>query len=269
MIIDFHTHVFPDKISKRAIHSLENNIVKIQGENFPSRTDGSLGELLKTMKEDNVDYSVVLPIATTVTQSTSINKFASEINGHNGIISFGSVHPLQNDCEKVLEEIKEAGLLGIKLHPEYQGVFVSSPEIKRILKKTNELGLYVVFHAGQDIGMPKPVHCMPECLNHVLDYISGDKIIAAHMGGWKEWDAVEKYIVGTPIMIDTSYTAGFMDKEQFKRIVRNHGSDKVLFGTDNPWHRVKEEKEFIDSIGLEKIELENIYYKNAKRILNI
>ena len=135
MIIDFHTHVFPDKISKRAIHSLEDNIVKIQGENFPARTDGSLGELLKTMKEDNVDYSVVLPIATTVTQSTSINKFAAEINGHNGIISFGSVHPLQNDCEKVLEEIKEAGLLGIKLHPEYQGVFVSSPEIKRILKK--------------------------------------------------------------------------------------------------------------------------------------
>ena len=70
-------------------------------------------------------------------------------------------------------------------------------------------------------------------------------------------------------MIDTSYTAGFMDKAQFKRIVRNHGSDKVLFGTDNPWHRVKEEKEFIDSIGLEKIELENIYYKNAKRVLNI
>ena len=97
MIIDFHTHVFPDKISKRAIHSLEDNIVKIQGENFPARTDGSLGELLKTMKEDNVDYSVVLPIATTVTQSTSINKFAAEINGHNGIISFGSVHPLQND----------------------------------------------------------------------------------------------------------------------------------------------------------------------------
>ena len=32
---------------------------------------------------------------------------------------------------------------------------------------------------------------------------------------------------------------------------------------------VKEEKEFIDSIGLEKIELENIYYKNAKRVLNI
>ena len=80
MIIDFHTHVFPDKISKRAIHSLEDNIVKIQGENFPARTDGSLGELLKTMKEDNVDYSVVLPIATTVTQSTSINKFAILIN---------------------------------------------------------------------------------------------------------------------------------------------------------------------------------------------
>lgn len=60
-----------------------------------------------------------------------------------------------------------------------------------------------------------------------------------------------------------------MDKEQFKRIVRNHGSSKILFGTDNPWHRVKEEKAFIDSIGLKEDELENIYFRNAKRILNL
>lgn len=269
MIIDFHAHCFPDKIAKRAISVLEGNVIKIQGKNYPARTDGSLGELISTMNDDGVDYSVVLPIATTPTQSGSINRFAKEINGKNGIISFGSVHPLQRDWEAVLEEIKSCGLLGIKLHPEYQGVYVTSNEVKSILKKCEELELYTVFHAGADIGMPKPVHCMPECLNYLLDYVGGDKIIAAHMGGWDEWEDVEKYLVGTPIKFDTSYVRDFMDKEQFKRIVRNHGADKIVFGTDHPWQRANEAMEYINSVQLTSDELDRIYYKNAAELLGI
>lgn len=269
MLIDFHTHCFPDKIAKRAISVLEGNVIKMQGRNYPARTDGSLGELLKTMKEDGVDFSVVLPIATTPSQSGSINRFAKEINGKNGIISFGSVHPLQEDWEEVLEQIKDDGLLGIKLHPEYQGVYVTSAEVRRILKKCEELDLYTVFHAGADIGMPEPIHCMPECLNHMLDYVSGDKIIAAHMGGWNKWDDVEKYLVGTPIKFDTSYIKGFLDKERFRQIVRNHGVDKIVFGTDHPWQRANEALEFIDSAGFTEDELDRIYFKNAAEILGI
>lgn len=269
MLIDFHTHCFPDKIAERAVGVLQNNILKLQGSTFPARSDGTLGGLKSNMKKDGVDYSVVLPIATTPNQSDSINSFACEINGKDGIISFGSVHPLQDNWEEVLEEIKESGLLGIKLHPEYQGVYVTSDEIKRILVKCEKLGLYTVFHAGEDIGMPKPVHCMPECIRHMLDYVSGSKIIAAHMGGWNVWDDVEKYLVGTPVIFDTSFCAGFLDKDQFKRIVKNHGSDKIVFGTDQPWHRAAEETEYINSIGLSKEELESIYYKNAVRLLGI
>ncbi len=228
-----------------------------------------MSELLETMDKDGVDYSVVLPIATTPKQSGSINRFAKEINGKDGIISFGSVHPLQEDWEYVLEEIKQDGLLGIKLHPEYQGVYVTSDEVKRILKKCEELDLYVVFHAGADIGMPEPVHCMPECLNHLLDYVSGDNIIAAHMGGWNKWDDVEKYLVRTPIRFDTSYVKGFLDKDQFRRIVRNHGAEKIVFGTDHPWQRAYEAIEYIDSIGLTDDELDKIYYKNAAEMLEI
>lgn len=269
MVIDFHTHVFPDKIVKRAIETLEGNIVNIQGEEYPARTDATLGELIRTMKEDGVDYSVVLPIATTVRQSDSINRFACEINGKDGIISFGSIHPLQDDYEEVLEKIKEAGLIGIKLHLEYQGVFLETKRMINILKKTEELGLYVVFHAGSDIGMPDPVHCTPESLSHILGYVRGDKIIAAHMGGWKMWEDVERFLVGTPIMFDTSYVGKFIDAEQFRRIVRGHGSEKILFGTDHPWERACENMRFVNGAGLDKDELENVYYRNAARILGI
>lgn len=269
MVIDFHTHCFPDKISSRAIKNLEENIFKIQGENFPARNNGSLQGLKQNMQVDNIDYSVVLPIATTITQSGTINSYAKEINGKDGIISFGSVHPMQDDYDRVLEGICESGLKGIKLHPEYQGVYVNSPEVIRVLKKADELGLYVVLHSGRDIGMPEPVHCIPEHLNHVLDHVSGYKIIAAHMGAWQLWNDVEKHLVGTPIIFDTSYLKDFIDKEQLLRIIRNHGADKIVFGSDLPWMTAGESQSYLNSIGLTKQELDSIYYRNAVKMLDI
>lgn len=267
MIIDFHTHAFPDKIAEKAMANLEQNIIDIQGRDYPPEGDGTLSSLLEIMKRDNIDISVVLPIATTVTQSRSINRFASEINGKNGIVSFGSLHPFQEDWEQVLEDIKKSGLLGIKLHPEYQKTYVNSPGVIRILKKAEELGLYTVFHAGRDIGMPEPVHCTPQMLRETLEYVKGDKIIAAHLGGWRMWDDVEEYLVGTPIMFDVSYTKGFIAPEQYRRIIKKHGSGKILFATDMPWQSPRVSMEFLEGANLGSEALDNIYYKNALRIL--
>lgn len=269
MIIDFHTHAFPDKIAQKAMAKLEQNIIDIQGRDYPPVGDGTLGSLKKIMKRDGVDVSVVMPIATTVRQSASINRFAKEINGRDGIISFGGLHPMQNDWERVLEEIKESGLRGIKLHLEYQGVYVTAPEILRLLKKAEELELYTMFHSGRDVGMPEPVHCTPRDLSRVLDFVGGKYIIAAHMGGWRLWDDVEKYLVGTPIMLDVSYVKGFMDPEQFKRIIKNHGSEKILFASDMPWQSPRDAADMLEAANLSPKELENIYYGNAAKILGI
>lgn len=268
MVIDFHTHVFPDKIAEKTIEILEGNI-KSHGENEKAVIPATFEALKKSMRDNSIDVSVILPIATNERQSTSINRFAAEINGKDGIISFGSLHPMQEDWEDVLYGIKEKGLLGIKLHPEYQQFYIDSKESIRILKKCDELGLLTVLHTGQDIGIDPPVHCMPEKLAHVLEYVSGDKIIAGHLGGWREWDDVEKYLVGSSIYLDTAYTVDFIDKEQFVRIIKNHGSDKILHATDSPWEKQGHAVEVINALPLTEQEKENIFYKNAKKLLKI
>ncbi len=269
MIIDFHTHIFPDKIAKRTIEILEGNVLKIQGTPGHAVIGATLSDLKDSMKRNHIDYSVVLPIATTPRQTPSINRFAAEINGKDGIFSFGSLHPLQEDWEEVLEQIKAAGMAGIKLHPEYQQFYVDSPECIRILKKCEELGLYTVFHAGNDIGIAPPVHCSPDRLAHVLEFVKGDKIIAAHLGGWKDWDRVEQYLVGTPIFLDTAFTVFFIEKEQLLRIIRNHGSEKILFATDSPWEDQGKSAAAISALSLSPSDLENILYKNAQKILKL
>lgn len=285
MIIDFHTHIFPDKIAEGAIKSIEKSTLEHQGilinsglsEDMPSAAEqfmavipATLDAIKKSMNENHIDASVVLPIATTLTQSASINKFAAEINNKNGIYSFGSLHPFQEDWESVLYNIKEQGLRGIKLHPEYQKFYIDCPEAVRVLKKCEELDLIVMLHAGNDVGIAPPSHCMPDRLRRVLDcHVSGEKIIAAHLGGWDAWDDVEKYLVETPVYFDTSYTLSCIDKEQFVRIVKNHGSDKILFGTDSPWRNQGKTAEQLSSVGLTDEELENIFYKNAQKLLKI
>lgn len=266
MIIDFHTHIFPDKIADRVIATLENGITNDRFEG-KAVIRGTLDALRQSMKDNGIDYSVVMPIATTVTQSESINKFAKIVNETEGLFSFGSLHPMQEDWEDVLYDIKEKGLKGIKLHPEYQQFYIDSPESLRLLRKCEELDLAVVLHAGKDHGVPPPVHCMPERLRHALEYVKGDKIIAAHMGGWDVWDEVEKHLVGTNICFDTAFVIDFIDREQFLRIIKNHGSKKILYGTDSPWEKQSRAAGYIKNLPLTDEEKDDILYKNAMKLL--
>ena len=269
MVIDFHTHIFPDKIAERAIDTLENNILKIQGRRYDAVIGARIADLKQSMKRNGVDECLVLPIATTLTQWHTINEFAQSINNKDGIYSLGSLHPFQDNWEEALYDIKEKGLRGIKLHPEYQDFYVDCPESLRLLKKCEELDLIVVLHAGNDVGAPPPAHCLPDRLHHTLRYVSGEKIVAAHMGGWAAWDEVEKYLVGTPLYFDTAYTLSHIKEEQLMRIIRNHGSEKILFGTDSPWQKQGETIEQFEALDLTKEEKDNIFYKNAKKLLQI
>jgi len=268
MLIDFHTHIFPEKIAARTVDVLKNNIVVRQGYLVENHTDATLPDLERSMSEQQVDYSVVLPIATKPSQTPTINRYAKEVTKEN-IISFGSLHPLQEDAPEVLKQLKEDGFVGIKLHPEYQGVYFDGPETIKILQKAEELGLYVLLHAGEDIGIEPPIHATPERIRHTLDYVSGKYIIAAHMGGWGMWDDVEKYLVGTEIFMDTAYVKDYLGKEQCKRIIEHHGADKILFGSDSPWEEPSATLAYLESLELTEEDLQKIKYKNACKILSL
>ncbi|MBQ7793767.1 MAG: amidohydrolase family protein [Clostridia bacterium] len=269
MVIDFHTHAFPDRIYERTIKILEENIVKFGGYEYHAFGTGNVDGLIENMKREGIDASVVLPIATAPRQTENINNFAALINGKNGIYSFGSLHPDNDDLDGILEHIAELGLKGIKLHPEYQSFYIDSDKSLKILKKCEELGLYTTLHSGCDHGCPPPLHCTPERLKNVLGYVSGKYIIAAHMGGWKMWDEVQKHLIGTPIMLDTCFSLHLMDKSDALAMIKAHGADKVLFGSDWPWYSQEKVYAELCSLGLDSSEIKKITELNARSILGI
>ena len=134
MLIDFHTHTFPEKIAARTVETLQANTMRVEKKYTPAYTDATVPGLLESMNKHGVDISVVLPIATAPRQTNTINMVAQDTNKNERLFSFGSLHPMQEDWEAVIYGIAEKGLPGIKLHPEYQQFYIDSPESIRILK---------------------------------------------------------------------------------------------------------------------------------------
>jgi len=268
MYIDFHTHAFADSIAQRAIERLEENI-RNSGCEYPDKavTDGTVADLIRMLDETGVDKAVLLPIATKPSQQTVINNWASEVMSDR-LYCFGSVHPDAEDVAEELERIKNLGLKGVKLHPDYQDFMADESKAVAIYKKCAELGLPVILHAGLDAFSVTLIHCTPQMCANILEAVPELTLILAHLGGNACWDEVEKYLVGKNVYLDTAFTSGTISCSQAKRIIKNHGAGKILFASDCPWHNPAEEIRFIHSMNLSDEEKDMIFYKNALKLLN-
>lgn len=261
MIIDFHCHVFPDKIAAKAVAGLE----KSGGQK--AFLNGTAAGLKASMKKAGVDYAVILPIATKPSQVPSINRFAMEQHGKDGILSFGSIHPDYDGWRDALKEIRAAGLPGIKLHPDFQGVFLDDPRMVAVMQEAGSLGLMVLIHGGYDVSFPDVHRSTPKRLAAILPELSGVTLIAAHLGGYGYLDDVERYLVGKDLYLDTSFVIGKFDQRQIERIIRSHPRDRVLFGTDSPWDGQGEGILGVQSLALEDKWKQQILGENAAALL--
>lgn len=262
MVIDFHTHMFPEAIAGRTIEKL-SKLVK-----NPPETDGTCQGLLESTEEAGIDCSVVLPIATKPSQFRTINEYAARFQ-EGKLISFGSVHPASENYKEELREIKAMGLKGIKLHPDYQDMYFNDIRYKRLVSYATELGLIVSVHAGQDPLCPEDIHCTPQMSAELIGDVAPEKLVLAHLGGNQQWDEVEQYLVGKNVYLDTAVIFDYIEQEQFLRILRNHGSDKVLFATDSPWAGQKRFADVMKSMPVAEEERADVLGRNAAKLLGL
>ena len=266
MLIDFHTHIFPERIANHAIASLKAGVLREEGIATECYTDATYSGLIKSMEENGVSLSIAMPIVTNPEKPDGVNNYAETIRSDR-VISFASVHPMQHNAADAVKSFRERGFIGIKMHPEFQHCYINSHESIAVLKAAEEEGMAVMLHAGADIGMPPPVHCTPKMLKDALGYVSGENIIAAHMGGWRMWDEVLKYLAGTRIYMDIAFVGGFIDDTLCREIIKKHGADKILFGSDSPWETPAYTLQYLLSLGLEEDATEKIKHKNARALL--
>lgn len=282
MIIDVHVHTFPEKIASHVLEVLSRN------SHTRPFTDGTITGLSASMREAGITCAVIQPVATKPEQVTRINDSAMRINAEGesaGIISFGGIHPVFPEIDAELERIREAGIIGVKIHPVYQNVPIDDARYVRILARAGELGLIVMIHAGYDIGFPCDDSAVPEKIARVLDMAGYCRVILAHMGGWRCWDDAVRMFAGREnVYVDSAFSLGkfepngdgyysggeecmMLGESEFADMVRAFGSEQVIFGSDSPWVCQSEAVRAVKSLGLADDDTRNILYNNAANLL--
>ncbi len=266
MIIDMHTHIWPEQMAEKTITKLQ------EIGNIKAYTTGNIVGLKASMEKAGVDVSVVLPVVTKPAQFASITAFAEQVNKEKNLISFGGIHPKDTEYKEHLREIKERGLPGVKLHPDYQGVFFDELEYLHIIDQALELGLVISVHAGMDIGLPTPIHCTPKRVLNVyrelkLEDNVDNKLILAHTGGYDCWEQVLELLAGKKLYFDISFTLPYIREELLLRIIKAHGSDRMMFGTDSPWGDQTDTIARVQALPLTDEDKANLFSETARRIL--
>ena len=280
MIVDFHTHIFPEKIAAKAVNKLAKLACAVP------YTDGTERALLDSMRAAGVNYSVTLPVVTAPEQVTKINDgviAAREEKLCAGLISFGGIHPDYPDLKREMRRLREGGVRGIKLHPAYQGCDLNAPNMLRLIGYASEYGLIVVVHAGLDIATIEHNYASISMIEQVMTEIRPPKFVLAHMGAWAEWELVEHALAGAPLWLDTSFSIGptvpcpgstprpgqdaMLADDDFIRLCRKHGTDRVLFATDSPWRDQTDYVCRIEAMPFTRAERDAIFGENARILL--
>lgn len=268
MILDFHTHCFPDVLAPKAIASLTATSAPF---GYTPLTDGTVAGLIASMDRAGIDRSVVCNIATNARQISRVNDFAiatAQIQPR--LIPFGSLHPQATEAEMdtELDRLQAAGIVGIKIHPDYVRVDVNAPAFAPIFARCEARGMIVVTHAGFDPVSPDHIHCPPEGILQVLADFPHLKLVAAHTGGFGEESKTLELLCGTSVYIDTSLSAiRVNDADRIRAILRLHDPDRILFATDTPWSSPAKEIAFIRGAALGEKLTGKILHENAEALL--
>ena len=259
--IDIHCHVYPDKIADKAVESIRSFYDIDMG------YDGRSSTLINNGTKNGVKHFIVFSVATTPKQVQPINSFIAEtVKSSNGLMTgLGSLHPDSDNMQEDFRHLKELGLKGVKLHPDFQKIPIDDERCERIYELCSG-EMPVLLHTGDS----RYDFSNPDRMARVLERYPDLTVIGAHFGGWSVWDeAVSKLSAYKNFYVDCSSSFNWLSPERAKDIIRAYGADKILFGTDFPMWGYEQELGFLFKLGLTEEETKNILYGNALKIFGI
>ncbi len=260
MIIDVHGHAYSDAFAPRAMGFLSG----VSGDYRPFG-DGTVGSLLDRMDGAGVDRAFVANIATKPSQAASILEWSLGIRNER-IVPLASVHPESPSFAEEIARFREAGFPGIKLHPMYQDFSLDDARVVPFFREIERNGMFALIHAGTDIAYPGADNAAPARMRKLLDRVPGLEVIAAHFGGWQDWEAVERDLAGADCLFDTSFIRQ-VEPALRDRILRRHGPERIAFGSDFPWQDMKPQLEAVRGLPLGEAEIGAILSGNAAALL--
>lgn len=257
---DAHAHIYPGKIAEKATASVGDFY------HIPMHNVGLPHVLAQRGGEAGIDRFLVCSVATKVEQVRSINQFIQEkCQKYPQFIGLGAWHQDITDISGEMDDIQARGLRGIKLHPDFQEFMIDDPKMLDVYKEAHRRGLPILFHTGDS----RTEFSSPHRLMNVIDKLPDFTCIAAHLGGYSEWEEARRELSGTNVYIDTSSSLFKISPEEAKENIAHFGVDHTMFGTDFPMWDPKEELERFFALGFSQEENQAMLYDNFARLFQL
>ena len=259
-IFDAHCHIYPAIIAEKAA---------VATAKFYEGLGITLDGTIKTLFEHSGDITMhlVQSVATTQAQVHSVNNFiAREVAQYpDRLYGFGTLH--QDSTSEDIQQLRNLGLHGVKLHPDIQKFRLDDPRIFKLCEELEEDGMTLLLHCG-DIRYD---YSNPNRLVPLLKAFPKLKVIGAHFGGHSVWDDAVRQLAGKyeNLWVDCSSSFFALTKEGARDLIHAYGTDRVLFGTDYPMWSPKDELAFFRSLELPQEEQEAILWNNAASLFNL
>ena len=265
-VVDSHVHLYPDYLALKVTPALASRFG-----NAPA-FDGTVGGCMAKNAASGIWASLNLPVATKPDSVAGTNRFWADYappRAKGGVFSLASFHPQVEDKAAEVARIAESGFAGIKFHPEYQLFRFNDAAMDDTWAAMSELGLVAYLHAGGERVFDPPYHSTPSDIATLQLRFPKLKIVAAHLGGFGMWNESEASLVGTSVYLDLSHTFFWMSDAQILRMIKAHGADRILFGSDAPWQDPGEVLEAFLKLPLSEQERRAICHTNARNLFNI
>ncbi|MGM0472309.1 MAG: amidohydrolase family protein [Bacillota bacterium] len=258
-LIDFHTHAFPEEQAEKAIEKLETHY------NLEIEQQGLLSELESELERADLYRAALHIAAVSPEQVPELNNWLLEINNPQ-LVRFGTIHPDFAKFKSELIRLKEAGIRGIKLHPELQRFDITSEKAYQLYEAISE-DFLVLFHIGDDRDRYIIDYSNPNKLAQIISDFPNLKVIAAHLGGHHMWQEAREHLIGRDLYLDTSSTLDYLTPQEVTAMIKEHGVDRVLFGSDYPLHTPLDALQRISQLDLTLPERVKILSRNGQRLL--
>lgn len=261
MIIDAHAHVWPDKIAGLALSA--NRLPDLN-----ARGDGTVGGLTADMSASGVEMSCCLGIANEARHVDSVNRFVSELSADNRF-GFGTVH-VDLPVEDNIASLRRHGVRAVKIHPLFQNFALDDPRLWAIFEAFGD-EFAVITHVGEG-GSPETNRLSsPKMIADIARQFPALRLMACHFGGYKILDDAEEMLSGADVVLETSWPPSLktLQPDRVRRLIRNHGAERIVFGSDWPMTSPAEEIEAIQALGLTDDETKRVLGGTLARVLGL
>jgi predicted TIM-barrel fold metal-dependent hydrolase len=185
-------------------------------------------------------------------------------------VPFGTVHPALSP-EQNLRHLQDNGITGVKLHPLFQDVSLADPRLAELMAALADAGIIVITHVGAGGDDAANERGAPQHLRTLADKVPRLELIACHYGGYHRLDEAEGQIVGSRVLLETSWppTMRELSAARVRAIIARHGASRVVFGSDWPMTDPAAEIAAIQALGLPPAEEGAVLGGNLASLLGL